>query len=84
MSTSSPQQNDENNNSCEKIVHNQKLYQNGGDSLDYDESPIDYQDFMDEAQVAAYKAIMSRMANKSPISNKSDFNDDININNEIS
>jgi hypothetical protein len=91
QSSTSPQ-NDENNNSCDKInqQRNQELKQQtqvnqNGDSLDYDvdDSPIDYQDFMDEAQVAAYKAIMSRMTNKSPTSSKSDFNEDLNVNTEV-
>jgi hypothetical protein len=41
---------------------------------------INYQEFMDEAQLAAYKAIMSRM-NPSPA--KSELSEDINSKSEI-
>jgi len=41
----------EETNSCEQ----------NGEILEYDESPLNYQDFMEEANMAAYKAIMGRM-----------------------
>ena len=55
-----------NENSCE---------QNGADSIDFnDDSPLNYQDFMEEANLAAYKAIMGRM---NPLSKMDDDMDDL-------
>lgn len=71
--------NSTNNENQSNSVNVNSMINNGTTSYDYDaadDSPINCQDFMDEAQLAAYKTIMSRMNNS--IANSSNNNENLN------